>query len=160
MALRRPERVASLVLGGTAAFDTPRGSRLDVLKAAIPFGLAMRMFPSALYGPLADPAGIAEDLRLMEDARTPFAGRRAQSRAVNAHCSRSRVHLITAPTLVVHGEVDEAVPVERGRELAELIPGAQLRVLPDGGHNYLVDKGAAGQAAVLDFLAAQEPVLG
>jgi pimeloyl-ACP methyl ester carboxylesterase len=41
---------------------------------------------------------------------------------------------ITAPTLVVWGEADPWIPVERGRELARRIPDARLEVLPKGGH--------------------------
>jgi pimeloyl-ACP methyl ester carboxylesterase len=41
---------------------------------------------------------------------------------------------ITAPTLVVWGEDDAWIPVERGRELAHRIPGARLEVLPASGH--------------------------
>jgi len=41
---------------------------------------------------------------------------------------------VEAPTLVVWGERDPWIPVERGRELARRIPGARLEVLPAGGH--------------------------
>lgn len=38
------------------------------------------------------------------------------------------------PTLVIHGEVDPMLRVEAGRATAAAIPGAQLLVLPDVGH--------------------------
>lgn len=41
---------------------------------------------------------------------------------------------ITAPTLVVWGEADPWIPVARGAELAQRIPGARLEVLPSAGH--------------------------
>jgi pimeloyl-ACP methyl ester carboxylesterase len=41
---------------------------------------------------------------------------------------------ITAPTLVVWGEADPWIPVERGRELARRIPGARLEILSASGH--------------------------
>jgi pimeloyl-ACP methyl ester carboxylesterase len=44
---------------------------------------------------------------------------------------------IEAPTLVLHGEVDRAVPLEGGVELAEAIPGAQLSVIKGASHGLL-----------------------
>lgn len=41
---------------------------------------------------------------------------------------------IAAPTLVVWGEEDRWLAVERGRELARRIPGARLELLPGAGH--------------------------
>lgn len=41
---------------------------------------------------------------------------------------------ITAPTLIVWGEADLWIPLERGRELARRIPSARLEVLPGAGH--------------------------
>ena len=154
MALSRPERIRSLVLGCTAAFDeTPRGSWADGLRARIPFVLTTRLFRSALYGPDADPASIAEDLRLMREANLSSTGRLAQIKAVGRFHSRSRVGGISAPCLVVHGALDKAVAVAEGSRLAELVPGAELVVMPRAGHAYLADRGTAATDAVLDFLS-------
>jgi pimeloyl-ACP methyl ester carboxylesterase len=155
MALRRPARVASLVLGCTGAFDKARGSWLDGLKAQIPFKTAMKLFKSALYGPLADPAAIKEDLRLMDDATTPKAGLLAQTRAINVSVTLHQVPQITAPTLVIHGTNDRAIKLAMGQQLAATIPGAELCVLERAGHNYLADKDRASDAALLAFLDKQ-----
>ena len=48
---------------------------------------------------------------------------------------RPKLKTITAPTVVVHGEVDPLVPVEGGRDTAANIPGAELRVIPGMGHD-------------------------
>ena len=45
-----------------------------------------------------------------------------------------RFREITTPTLVIHGEFDPILPLENGRALASGIPGAQLLVLRDIGH--------------------------
>lgn len=39
------------------------------------------------------------------------------------------------PTVVVHGDDDPLVPVSSGIELAESIPGAELRLVPGLGHD-------------------------
>ena len=41
---------------------------------------------------------------------------------------------ITCPVLVVHGTEDRCQPLERGRRLAEVVPGARLVVLEGAGH--------------------------
>jgi pimeloyl-ACP methyl ester carboxylesterase len=40
---------------------------------------------------------------------------------------------VKAPTLVIHGALDQLSPLTNGEELARLIPGAELVVL-DTGH--------------------------
>ncbi len=47
---------------------------------------------------------------------------------------------IVAPTIVVHGADDRLVPLAHSEHTAELIPGAQLRVLEGCGHLSLVDR--------------------
>lgn len=41
---------------------------------------------------------------------------------------------ITCPVLFVHGTLDRNVPLSHAEYLARLVPGAELEVLPDGGH--------------------------
>lgn len=48
---------------------------------------------------------------------------------------REALARLDVPTLVVHGEVDPLVTVTGGRRTAEVIPGAELILLPDMGHD-------------------------
>ena len=41
---------------------------------------------------------------------------------------------ITAPVLVIHGELDNVVPIAHSRHTADLIPSSTFRVLPGHGH--------------------------
>ena len=41
---------------------------------------------------------------------------------------------VRVPTLVLHRRTDAVVPIERGRELAALIPGAKFIEYPEGDH--------------------------
>lgn len=43
---------------------------------------------------------------------------------------------ITVPTLIVHGEADESVPVKQSRKLASLIPDSRLETIPGCDHTY------------------------
>ncbi len=48
---------------------------------------------------------------------------------------RSKLAAITAPTLVIHGDSDPLVPVEGGRDTAENIKGATLKIIAGMGHD-------------------------
>jgi len=53
--------------------------------------------------------------------------------------SGDRVELlktIKAPTLVLHGEEDPLLPVECGRDVARLVPGAEIETWPGWGHDF------------------------
>jgi 3-oxoadipate enol-lactonase len=57
-----------------------------------------------------------------------------QARAISAHDTSARLREITLPTLVLHGTVDEVLPVQNGPLVAEGIPDARLELLEDVGH--------------------------
>lgn len=48
---------------------------------------------------------------------------------------RSKLAGVKAPTVVIHGADDPLVPVEAGRDTAENIPGAALKIIPGMGHD-------------------------
>ena len=67
---------------------------------------------------------------------------------------RSDLAAVTVPTLVIHGDADNIVPIEvSGERTAEAIPGAVLVVLEDAPHGLLVSHAAQWNAAVLQFLS-------
>jgi len=57
--------------------------------------------------------------------------------------------------LILWGEQDRWIPIERGRELASRIPSATLRRVPSAGHVVQEDAPEAIVAALLSFLAAR-----
>jgi pimeloyl-ACP methyl ester carboxylesterase len=48
--------------------------------------------------------------------------------------------LISAPTVVYHGEADTMVPLSHGRHTTDLVPGATLRTFPEDGHISMITK--------------------
>ena len=62
------------------------------------------------------------------------AGFQGQCDAALAHDTRERLPALSVPTVVVHGALDQLSPLANGEELAWLIPGAELVVLPEVGH--------------------------
>jgi len=57
---------------------------------------------------------------------------------------------ITVPTLAVYGERSQAI--ESGKKLAELLPGAELKIIPRAGHFFPVSKPRALLAAWVPFV--------
>ena len=57
---------------------------------------------------------------------------------------------VTAPTLVIHGDADTLVPLDGGQATARAIPGAELLVIRDMGHEIP----PAAQPEVADAIAA------
>lgn len=65
---------------------------------------------------------------------------------------------IEVPTLVVHRAGDRAIPVSGGREVAALIPGAQLVVLDGNAHLLWHSSTEDVLTAVAEFLGLPSPV--
>jgi pimeloyl-ACP methyl ester carboxylesterase len=58
---------------------------------------------------------------------------------VSVIASGDRVELlktIKAPTLVMHGEDDPLLPVDGGRDVAKLVPGAEIETIAGWGHDF------------------------
>jgi pimeloyl-ACP methyl ester carboxylesterase len=54
--------------------------------------------------------------------------------------------------LILWGEEDQWIPIERGRRLQQAIPGAVLRSIPNAGHLVQEDAPEAIVAMLLGFL--------
>ncbi len=66
---------------------------------------------------------------------------------------RARLSALRIPALVLHGEADP-LPVRPARELAELLPNAELRVLPGTGHLPWLERPDAFRDTIRRFLAS------
>lgn len=60
--------------------------------------------------------------------------------------------LMKAETLIMMGEDDNIVPIANGRILKSLIPGAELEIIPGGGHLFLVSHAEATLRSINAFL--------
>jgi 3-oxoadipate enol-lactonase len=72
--------------------------------------------------------------------------------ASSRHDTRERLGRLALPTHVIGAEHDILVPVWKSRELAELIPGAQLSVIDAGPHGANLECAEEFNRLVLDFL--------
>jgi predicted glycosyltransferase len=62
---------------------------------------------------------------------------------------------VKCPTLVIHGDGDKRVPIEKGRTIADLVPGAQLVTVGGGGHLPAARDPVMFNRAVRDFVAGR-----
>jgi 3-oxoadipate enol-lactonase len=74
-----------------------------------------------------------------------------QGWAAATHDTTGRAHRIAVPTLIIHGENDQLVPVTNARILASAIPGSEFHLVRGAGHLFLFDTDPA-IPRVLDWL--------
>ena len=159
LALLHPECVDRLVLASTwplpHSYDAlyPEGAaRIAELRARLPESaeeLAGWFFPEPF-------------LRERPDLRRIFAGARAQTersrrraQTVASTLDRSPV-AISAPTLVIAGELDRVVPARLTMQLADAIPHCERTLLAGVGHVTVLQATEPVAAALTEFLSTME----
>jgi 3-oxoadipate enol-lactonase len=158
LALMEPALVRSLVLcdtspqfgfDGTTTADTWVEARLGPIRAgATPASMATAVFDS-IMAPAA--TAVAEAAAAM--ARVESGAFESAVRCLPSHDVRDRLAEIAAPTLVVVGELDRETPPSYARHLADRIAGSRYTEIVGAGHISNLERPAAFDAAVLDFLA-------
>ncbi|HEX6031564.1 MAG TPA: alpha/beta fold hydrolase [Tepidiformaceae bacterium] len=160
-ALSHPERVTNLVLSGTSHRGPGSVGSNERVNRAMNFTPEMsreEIFATqdeAMASPGwrgRDP--VAFNYCLATDLEAPprrFAVVRQQEAFAN-WTSHGRLQEIACPTLVVCGEDDGMVPPENSHQLAEMIPGARLALIPQCGHLPMLEKPEAVRDRVFEFL--------
>lgn len=162
-AARWADRVTGLILVSTAAVLTGSGRELfrhraDVVerdgleqerKMHVPRAFSSEFRNSdpdfvAAYGEeilVSDPRAVAETFR-----------------DLSRFDSRSWLQDIRCPTLILAGELDEAMPAGAAEELHRAIAGSELVVLPGVGHTMHVEDPATFNDRVSQFVASRSRV--
>ena len=162
LALAHPERVRSLALLASFPRQAARSRALmqswRVLYPAVAESPALReAWEKQAYAWLfserywRNEAAVRAALRFA--GAQPFQsvqGFLGQIDAAIAHDTADRLPSLRVPTLVVHGALDQLAPPSGAEEMARLIPGADLLVLPEVGHAVNLE----GQRAVNSALRA------
>lgn len=134
LALRRPERVRSLIVNG-ANLD-PHG-----------LGWKFRIPVTAVWLLTAPIARLSSELA----RRHELLGLMVR----HPHIPAGGLSAITVPALVIVGERDP-IPRRHTELIARSIPGAELVIVPDAGHPCAAERPAVFNAVVLDFVARAE----
>lgn len=140
VAIRHPERVSKLV---------PYGTNFNLAGLRSGGGAT---FPAYFARCAADYAKLSptpKDYQGLQDALRPMW--RTQPNYTSAQLAGIKV-----PTLVLDGDHDEIIRQAHVKELARLIVGARLVLIPDSSHFALFQQPAAFNRAVLEFLTAKE----
>ena len=160
-ALQYPERVHSLILGCTSPGGpnaAPTGP--EALQSLTRRGLSPEEAKEAIipfiYHPATPRERIDEDMAIRMKWYPTLQGYTGQLSGIFGWEAYSRLTQITAPTLVIHGDVDGLIPVENARLLAAKIAGAKLVLIPDASHIFETDQPGVAQRAILEFLSAQQ----
>ena len=178
LALRHPSRVSSLILLVPRAYDpneivgvdkavsSQAVLRLIEASSDFVFWLAIRVARPAIVRFLGVPpelearAAPAERERVTALMRSilPLSRRIAGINAEGAFQLKEwPLQEIRCPTLIVSAEDDLFRTLPGARFTAERIAGAELKVLPDGGH-LMVGRGEEVQQAVASFLSRHMPL--
>ena len=130
-----PERVDRLVLActGLHSADRMRAAPMRMTDEQV-LGFQRAGHPT-LYGELATPALVEEDLERLLASPLRGDGLYGQALAMREHVAGpDDARSVSNPVLVVHGDRDVVTPLAWGQELARLIPSARLHVVPGAGH--------------------------
>ena len=138
-AVLNPEALA-LVTSGRAGM-TPQ----EAAEVSIPFN----------YAPSTPRERIEEDWAVRLPLACSLAGYTAQVQGTIPWTRYDDLGSVTAPTLVLHGELDALVPPENGTRIAERIPGAEHVTVPDANHVLMTDQPEQVEKVLLDWLDRQ-----
>ena len=148
-----PEVVLSLVLADSWAWHPAAAAGQDARLAAIDandMASLARIRMPAVYGPGAAPPLVQRGVDTFASLdKSVYRAATAELWGVDM---RGEAGSVTVPPRVLVGEHDSIAPPHLSRELAALIPGAQLVVIPDAGHLPNEEKPAAFNQAVRSFL--------
>ena len=92
------------------------------------------------------------DLMLQNPHPQPPDAFARQLDASSRHNASERLASVAMPTHVIGAEYDILLPVWKSRELAELIPGADLTIVEGSPHGINVERAEEFNRAVLEFL--------
>ncbi len=149
LALAHPERVRTLTLGctycGGAGSSLASQPVIERLSAAMTSGDRRLAIRASWEVNVSEPfaADEAEWERFLATGMKyglPVAVIMEQMRAIAAHDTSARLPELRAPTLVIHGTADQLIPVQNGRMIAGLIPGAKLEILDGVGHMFFLER--------------------
>ncbi|MFI9464011.1 alpha/beta fold hydrolase [Streptomyces xiamenensis] len=145
MAIEHPERVLTLTSMMSSTGESAYGQSTPEALAAL-----ARPAPADRAGYIAaaeralvwssrrypDPAGLRDlAARGYDRAYRPEAAGRQLGAMVLSGSRADALRTLRVPTLVIHGLDDTLIDPSGGRRTAELVPGAELLLVPDMGHD-------------------------
>jgi pimeloyl-ACP methyl ester carboxylesterase len=161
-ALHYPNRVRSLILGGTSCGGLravkAQASVLELLFSRVDMTpqQSLEVMVPYIYDAATPRSMIEQDLGVrLADYPSPR-GYIAQLKGLSQWASYPRLGNVRAPTLVLHGVSDRLIPPQNAHILADAIGGARLELLEQASHMFQTDRPQATEAMLEDFLGHVE----
>ncbi|MEQ3628245.1 MAG: alpha/beta hydrolase [Hyphomonas sp.] len=166
-ALAHPDRLDGLVLVDAAGWLSAPGEddKDPVIFKLLRNGFARNVMKdldmsalirSGLENSFADPKLVTDEMveRYSAMSRAPC-HREAllkimSGTSLRVPASKERLSAITVPTLILHGDTDNLIPVAHAEKFADAIPGSKLIIYPETGH---IPQEEQPVASVEDFRA-------
>lgn len=154
-----PERVKGLILAGTRARpdDEETQSRRNAAVSKIK-QKGLDIFIEEMLPSLFAPGTLEEDEELVDYVRdmimhTSPEGAIAALRGMKERAdSLPLLPSIEVPTIVVHGEDDQIVPVAEAEEMHDLLPNSDLFIIEEAGHLVSMEQPDVFNGIVAEFL--------
>jgi pimeloyl-ACP methyl ester carboxylesterase len=164
VAITHGDRVRSLTLCSTHPAGTeavwPDETVMDMLRnrTTLPREEAIRASIPVGYAETTNRDWIEQDVQLRLEIPTHEAGYMGQLMAGLGYPGTvPRLPEATVPALVIHGDLDQMVPVANATILADALPDARKFIVDGAGHVIFTDAPDAVTGAVLEFLDGISP---
>lgn len=147
LALRKPEWLSAVVLLGG-------GARMRVAPAFLEgfqndFQATARTLAGYFFAE-PTPERLDAAVEMMERVGQPQTLR--DFRACDAFDVLDSIQTITVPLLALTGEADKLAPAKHASALADRVPGAQARIVPDAGHFVMIERPTETNEHIAAFL--------
>jgi len=167
VAISYPEKVRSLILVAThfgGPNIVPMYDRNLALLSAIPTETiskeqAREMRYRATFSEefLSENRDVLDKIDVWAEKHpTPLFAQIHQATAVGDFDGEDDVKNIAAPTLIIHGDNDKAVPVENGKLLDSSIPHSRLSLIEGASHFSIIERYEEFNKTVLEFIDEME----
>ncbi len=163
VAISYPKKVRGLILVSThfgGLNHIPIDGKTRALLSALPtetisLDQAMEMRLRATF----NPQFLQENKILTEQINewalrhpSPYHAQVHQADAADAFNAELELKEISAPTLIIHGDSDKAVPTKNGELIAERIPNSRLKIIKDASHFVIIEKYEELNNEVMNFI--------
>ena len=150
LALEHPRKVLGMALLGIGPRMRVAPAILEGLEEPSSFRSTVERITEYSYSPHADARLKELGARRLAETRPPVLY--GDFLACDLFDVSADLPRVQAPTWILASEEDRMVPVRFSRLMQEQIPGAQLRLIPGGGHMFILEEPEAVAAALIEFI--------
>ena len=151
MAIAHPEHVIALGLVGSGARLRVAPAILENTASPTTFPTAVETITSWAFSPKTDPHLVELAAKQMGETRP--AVMHGDFLACDAFDVMPDLPKIRVPALVLVGKEDKMTPVRYSQHLADQLPRAELKIIPDAGHMVMLEQPQAVADALSDFVS-------